>query len=457
MTTAEKAPHISFVVASRNDNHGGDLLRRMQLFVSGLLTQCRRFNLASELIIVEWNPPADRPPLAEALKWPAQAGPCEVRIISVPSEVHRRFKYSDKLPLFQMIAKNVGIRRARGQFVLATNIDVLFSDELMRFLANSRLEPDIFYRLDRWDVSTDIPDEAPAEEQLRFCQKNILRVNMRLETVTDPKEIWVAWHFSENGLRNYRGLISYMKSHVPRNFRIPGLGRVGNFLKLCSVWFHRPAEERWGLLVNLEKWKRFFGWAYVILIPQRNCSIDRMVPPANTGEASILPSNIADRSNMAEWLVQLHTNACGDFTLMSRQRWFAICGYPEWEMYSFYIDSVGLYAAYYSGAHQVLLKPSMRLYHIEHAAGWTPEQNDQLYGRMAQAGIPILTNDEYLDYLVKIHTAGQDYASENWGLADLELSETWVGGLDAEKNKSILSTNPVPHLDEYDVVRGDHD
>ncbi len=35
-----------------------------------------------------------------------------------------------------MIAKNVGIRRARGAFILCTNIDILFSDALFRLLAD---------------------------------------------------------------------------------------------------------------------------------------------------------------------------------------------------------------------------------------------------------------------------------------------------------------------------------
>ena len=68
------------------------------------------------------NPPADKPPLVEALQWPADLGPCVVRVITVPHEIHARMAHSDALPLFQMIAKNVGIRRARGKFVLATNI-----------------------------------------------------------------------------------------------------------------------------------------------------------------------------------------------------------------------------------------------------------------------------------------------------------------------------------------------
>jgi len=42
--------------------------------------------------------------------------------------------------LYQMIAKNAGIRRARGEYVLATNIDILFSSELACFFAARRLQ-----------------------------------------------------------------------------------------------------------------------------------------------------------------------------------------------------------------------------------------------------------------------------------------------------------------------------
>ena len=61
-------PYLSLVVATRNDDHGGNLMGRTQIFLDGWLTQARRYNIPSELIFVEWNPPADRPPLAEALR-----------------------------------------------------------------------------------------------------------------------------------------------------------------------------------------------------------------------------------------------------------------------------------------------------------------------------------------------------------------------------------------------------
>src|ERR1035441_681609 len=130
LSVAPEAPYLSVVVTARNDDHGGNLLRRMQVFVDAWINQAKRHNLSSELIVVEWNPPAGRRRLADALRWPGDTGPCDVRILEVPPEVHARYRHAAALPLYQMIAKNVGIRRARGEFILATNIDLLFSHEL---------------------------------------------------------------------------------------------------------------------------------------------------------------------------------------------------------------------------------------------------------------------------------------------------------------------------------------
>ncbi len=171
-------PKISFVAASRNDDHGGNLLHRMQIFIEALDGQCNRHGLDAELVLVEWNPPRDRPGLAEALRWPGSEN-CRVRILTVPPKLHRRFDNANTLPLHQMIAKNVGIRRARGDFVVATNIDVLFSDPLMEFLGSENLRENAWYRTDRHDVRADVPTGVSVERQLLFCRDNLLRVHKR--------------------------------------------------------------------------------------------------------------------------------------------------------------------------------------------------------------------------------------------------------------------------------------
>ena len=66
-----QAPVFSFVATSRNDDHGGDVLRRTQSFLTRLAEQCNRHQVAAELVLVDWNPPRSRAPLADVLAWPA--------------------------------------------------------------------------------------------------------------------------------------------------------------------------------------------------------------------------------------------------------------------------------------------------------------------------------------------------------------------------------------------------
>jgi hypothetical protein len=175
----DSRPYLSVVVTARNDDHGGNLLGRMQTFVNALLAQAKRHAVPVELLVVDWNPPDEKPPLIEALRWPADLGPVEVRFIDVPATLHNTFRHGAALPLYQMIAKNVGIRRARGRFVLATNIDVVFSHELFAFFAERRLEAGCMYRIDRHDAMQDVPVDASIDEQLRYCESHLIRINTR--------------------------------------------------------------------------------------------------------------------------------------------------------------------------------------------------------------------------------------------------------------------------------------
>ncbi len=191
MTANRQQPYLSVVVAARNDNHGGDMLRRMQACLDSWITQAARYGLPSEIVVVEWNPPEGRPPLRQYLRWPAGDGSCPVRFVEVSRELHQAIPNAPAIPLHQMIAKNVGIRRAAGEFVLATNLDIIFSAELMRFLAERRLDPQALYRMDRWDIASEIPSPAGVDELLEFCGRNILRVSAREGT----------WDTSGDGLR----------------------------------------------------------------------------------------------------------------------------------------------------------------------------------------------------------------------------------------------------------------
>jgi hypothetical protein len=81
-----------------------------------------------------------------------------------------------------MIGKNAGIRRAAGEFILATNIDILLDDSLFECIARKNLDPQRMYRADRYDIDTAIP-EGGHEARQAFCRdtQNHVRRNHRLD------------------------------------------------------------------------------------------------------------------------------------------------------------------------------------------------------------------------------------------------------------------------------------
>ena len=175
-------PKLSIVAVSRNDNHGGSMKERMQLFLNNIFRQAEEYKFHIELIIVEWNPPSDRAGLFEIFDYSCQGSHCAVRIITVPNEVHSLYKHADKMPLYQMIGKNAGIKRAAGEFILATNVDVLFSDKMIEYLASADLQKDIIYRSDRYDVKNEILLLNDTHKIKKYCSENILRINKKTFT-----------------------------------------------------------------------------------------------------------------------------------------------------------------------------------------------------------------------------------------------------------------------------------
>jgi hypothetical protein len=226
-------PYLSIVVATRNDDHGGDPLKRLQAFVNSFDEQCRRTGLDAEVIVVEWNPPADRPRVSSLLRLPTTPT-CTYRFFDVPPELHSLLQFADVLPLFQMIAKNVGIRRARGTFVLVTNIDIMFSNELVEHLALRQLQPGFLYRVDRHDIQPNVPIDGHLEEQMAYCASHQLRVHtpwgshpvdLKGDAVCQPEDIvdgvgvqlGSGWHVRESAGpgRTFRWASESVTLHIP--------------------------------------------------------------------------------------------------------------------------------------------------------------------------------------------------------------------------------------------------
>lgn len=349
-------PYLSVVAASRNDDHGGDPLVRTQIFVNCFARQCEKYRLPAELILVDWNPVPGRPGLAGVLQLPAEASFCTARIITVPAVLHDQFKYAERLPFLQMIAKNAGIRRARGKFILATNIDIIFSDELMRHLGRQQLDPKKMLRVDRYDIQAGLSAKLTLDETLDYAWSHPVRANRRYE----PKLLVDHLYADELFKRECRP-----DPEVCRRISGVTVAAEGEF------WSVRPQQVR----------------------------------------------TVHD----------LHTNACGDFTLLAREGWDAITGYPEFEAYSFHIDSIGIVAAHFAGFEEAALLPPCVCFHIEHSlgSGWTPEGERELFARLKKNEV---LNPEWhvLTPLVEGMRKKEKPTALNgpsWGLSEFQLPE----------------------------------
>ena len=145
-------PYISFCVHSRNDNHGGDMYRRMRTGLFGFFEQAERHKLNSEIVLVDWNPPQRNPLLKDAYPWLRQSRYCTIRIIVVPPSIHQRYEYWEKMPMNNAVAQNAAVRRARGKFVLGSSVDELLSDEMVSLLASECLDERRIYLADLYQV-----------------------------------------------------------------------------------------------------------------------------------------------------------------------------------------------------------------------------------------------------------------------------------------------------------------
>jgi len=167
---------ISIVQYTRNDDHGGNLLKRMKYSFYTNLYLLEKFKIESELIIVDYNTPVNRKKIYELLPVKKKLKYIKIRHIIVPPEIHFKFKDHNKIPINNMLARNIGIRRAMGDYILSTGIDIIFSEKL---IANFKLlKPKRLYRAIRYDVNKCILNiKFNPEKILNECNKLIIDVH----------------------------------------------------------------------------------------------------------------------------------------------------------------------------------------------------------------------------------------------------------------------------------------
>jgi len=144
---------LSIVVTGRHDNYGGDFNERFFTALRFNYERLAERGVACEVILIEWNPVADRPTLSELLAREFHdLAENALRPFVVAPEYHAALTQNPQLGYLEYVAKNVGIRRASSPFVLVTNTDVFLGREAVDAIATGRIVPGTIYRAPRYDL-----------------------------------------------------------------------------------------------------------------------------------------------------------------------------------------------------------------------------------------------------------------------------------------------------------------
>lgn len=135
---------LSAVVVTRNDNYGGDLNDRATYCLNSLI------DTFDEVILIDWNSPNNRPLLWDIDKNLNLRGNLKHIVITPEIASILTNEDPDAQVCCETLGRNIGIRRATGDYIVSTNIDVIAPrrDELEKTITND-LNEKTFYTISR--------------------------------------------------------------------------------------------------------------------------------------------------------------------------------------------------------------------------------------------------------------------------------------------------------------------
>ena len=135
---------LSVVVTSRNDNYGGNMKERATLCLSHMI------NTFDEVVYVDYNSPGKT--LFDEIKHllPVKGN---LKVVVVSPEDHKKILGKETPGMVEVFARNIGIRRATGDIIFMSNIDIIPPHRnLLNLFINDFYEKDSFYTISRRDV-----------------------------------------------------------------------------------------------------------------------------------------------------------------------------------------------------------------------------------------------------------------------------------------------------------------
>ena len=135
---------VSAVCCGRNDNYGGFLNERATYSFNSML---KAFD---EVIYVDWNTDSDKNVLTDDLKLENRD---KLKVIKVtPEMVNDVIGDEPAQKMCEVMARNVGIRRATGDIIVNTNVDIICPPKEQLQILVKKVRPDEMLVLSRMNI-----------------------------------------------------------------------------------------------------------------------------------------------------------------------------------------------------------------------------------------------------------------------------------------------------------------
>jgi hypothetical protein len=319
-----ETPYLSWVVVNRNDGYPADQQTRINFFIEFLGSLDRRFPGTFELVLCDWNPPSPDHTILSGFDW----SPIEnLTVVTVPAEIHAELVNGATTNLVFPWANNVALRAASGMFIGRLNPDICISRGITNFIGEHRFSPDYFYRADRCNYRPDFAKIRNMDTIDKFARSQALSLARRGHDRMDPIQIEI---MAGTPVEQWRG-----------SSAIEGEVETGSPPMIVGGDDEAEAINR-----------RF----------------TEFLREVRSGQVE--PHHVYK-------IFGLHTNACGDFIVASRQALEEIRGFPETTAFTEHEDTYAVVQLRAKGYQQAIFRLPECVYHADHdraSLGSRPEE-----------------------------------------------------------------------------------
>jgi hypothetical protein len=213
------APYLSIVITGRNDNYGGDFTARCIRALRFNHERLTHAGVPHEVIFIEWRPIPGRPLLGDEIRRLVPELTASLVTYTVDARYHDALTQNPHLHFQEFVAKNVGVRRAAGSYILTTNSDIYLSEDVVSMFACRVLRPMVLYRARRVDLKSSL-DSTNLGEDVLADPRNRAAVNeLRPPFFTNAAgDFLLLDRFSYHALRGFNEVFRAARIFVDANF-----------------------------------------------------------------------------------------------------------------------------------------------------------------------------------------------------------------------------------------------